>query len=440
MNKESQTQKGRSFSFRYFGSGLRFQMRILFSVVSIIIVLGTIGIASFLSYQQEKNAWQQVQYATINNVTNALYGKINEDLIKITHILNHDTYFTNPYNFTQLFSEVETVKEIIIIDANGQKTLKAPLGNDFLANLTDQNPQALFPELAQGKEQSLKAIFSPQEPPLIVIAVPAPNEQILIARLDIQTLSDTISNIQLGQNSNVYIVDQTGQLIYSTNTSEPPGSNITAQPIVQSALSSEEPFTSGYTNAWGKMVLGTSQMIGDTGWVVITETLTNEVYRGSRNAILILTLCMVLFLIFIVPIVRKLFSIIIMTPVEVLRAGAERLGKGELEYRIGRPLPGEMDDVARAFNHMAQALQYQTDQLTQQASELQSEIAQRSRIEHELRRLNEELEDRAQFRARELNQTTEQLVKEMAERQEIQARLQALVDNIPAVTYITRMD
>jgi signal transduction histidine kinase len=85
----------------------------------------------------------------------------------------------------------------------------------------------------------------------------------------------------------------------------------------------------------------------------------------------------------------------IMGPLQRLIDGAEKVGKGDLEYRIGMKTQDEMGEVARRFDLM-------TENLSRQR-------AHQRETDAELRRLNEELEQRVTARTAQLQDANKEL-------------------------------
>lgn len=69
---------------------------------------------------------------------------------------------------------------------------------------------------------------------------------------------------------------------------------------------------------------------------------------------------------------------ILYQPLQSIRMGAESVAKGNYEYRIQRGFDQEFDDIASAFNTMAEALGKQQQQEKQYQQQLEFEVGQRT--------------------------------------------------------------
>jgi signal transduction histidine kinase len=78
----------------------------------------------------------------------------------------------------------------------------------------------------------------------------------------------------------------------------------------------------------------------------------------------------------------------IVRPLHALHRGTEIIGEGNLSYRVGTKARDEIGQLSRAFDQMTEGLAGTTSSL----EELNKEIAQRKRIEHELHEMNEQLD------------------------------------------------
>jgi C4-dicarboxylate-specific signal transduction histidine kinase len=110
-------------------------------------------------------------------------------------------------------------------------------------------------------------------------------------------------------------------------------------------------------------------------------------------------------------------------PITALRAGAERLGRGERDVALSEGAQDELGVLAREFNRMAKSLGVQEAELRRRADDLQAvnvklgeanaalsqENAERRRAEDQVRVLNEELEQRVAARTAELSAVNREL-------------------------------
>jgi two-component system, OmpR family, sensor kinase len=87
----------------------------------------------------------------------------------------------------------------------------------------------------------------------------------------------------------------------------------------------------------------------------------------------------------------------ILRPISALHAGAEAVGRGELQHRVRNGSPDELGDLARSFNDMTAQIGKQRDSLLEAKSTLAEQVEERTR---ELRQQSQALaETNARLRA-----------------------------------------
>ncbi len=102
-----------------------------------------------------------------------------------------------------------------------------------------------------------------------------------------------------------------------------------------------------------------------------------------------------------------------------LISGAETVGLGDLEHKIGLGTHDEFGSLARSFDAMTDSLRITT--VSRDA--LAREVARRKEIEEELRRAHEGLELRVRERTEELRNAYEKLMKESEDRKQAEEQL-----------------
>jgi methyl-accepting chemotaxis protein len=93
-------------------------------------------------------------------------------------------------------------------------------------------------------------------------------------------------------------------------------------------------------------------------------------------------------------------------PVEQLRAGAEIIGKGNLDYQIKLKTGDEIEELAKSFNRMAEDLKKSRASLEETKTVLEIKVAARTR---ELRELAENLDGQVKQRTKELREKVREL-------------------------------
>ena len=115
-----------------------------------------------------------------------------------------------------------------------------------------------------------------------------------------------------------------------------------------------------------------------------------------------------------VPINRSIAS-----SVAKLIAGAETIGRGNLEHKIDLRTKDELGRLSRSFDAMTDSLRITT--VSRDA--LAQEVARRKKIEEELGKAHEVLELRVRERTEELRNSYERLIKESEDRKQAEEQL-----------------
>lgn len=126
---------------------------------------------------------------------------------------------------------------------------------------------------------------------------------------------------------------------------------------------SQQMWIGTYQNFRGVDALGVVQPVAGTGWLIFTEVAQAEAFAMSRTALLLLSGGLALFGLLIMGVTGRFLGTLILRPIEQLRAGAQRVGQGDLSHRIELLRQDEVGQVAGAFNEMASRLELREAQV-----------------------------------------------------------------------------
>ena len=278
-----------------------------------------------------------------------------------------------------------------------------------------------FRRAKDGKIYFGPVYFERGSEPYMTIAVPIEPYAgnvigVLKAEINLKYIWKVISGIQIGQAGYAYVVNQSGFLIAHPDINLVlQRRNVSLLRQVQEAFKPAlrgEPRKGIITeNLQGNKVLSFSTLLRDLGWAVIIELPIGEAFEKLyaslfRTSILLLVglgtaLLATLF------IVRR-----VIRPVETLRQGAERIGSGDLGYRLEIRSGDELETLAAEFNKMGAALK-------ESQSTLEEKVEERTR---ELVEANSNL-DEAKQRLEEWNQKLEEKVREQVDELERAGRI-----------------
>jgi signal transduction histidine kinase len=193
------------------------------------------------------------------------------------------------------------------------------------------------------------------------------------AEVNLKFMWDVVSQIQVGVNGGAYVVDSDGRLIAHPNIRLVlQNVNLSNLPYVKAAISDPNaPLPSDVvTDFQGREVLTAHAAIPELNWRVFTEVPAAEANEPLFSALRRtgLVLLAALGLAFVAGMILSRRMIV---PIRALRAGAARIGAGELDQQIAIRTGDELQDLADQFNLMA-------GQLKQSYAGLEKKVADRT--------------------------------------------------------------
>ena len=286
------------------------------------------------------------------------------------------------------------ITEALALDADGKVKARASRfravrpedQRDFSASLA-------FQQARQGHVHFGSAHFVRDSEPYLTIAVPIEHLAgeivgVLVAEVSLIYVGENVvSPLADGETGYVYVVSRAGDLLAHPQVNLVlERRNVTHLEQVGAALSSAAAGNSSEgtltRNLQGERVFSSYAAIGDLDWVVFVERPADEVYRplyaSIRRTSLLLLVGLAMALLASVLVARR-----ILRPLQTLRHGVERIGSGDLAYRLDVKTGDELEMLAEEFNRMSARLQ---DAYT----DLEHKVAERTQ---ELLGLNQQLEE-----------------------------------------------
>jgi PAS domain S-box-containing protein len=162
-----------------------------------------------------------------------------------------------------------------------------------------------------------------------------------------------------------------------------------------------------------------SHPVAGTDWVVITELPQSEAFSVSRRALAVLAGGLTIFGMLIMSVSSYYLRQMVINPLENLRAGAERIGQGDLGYTLKIAQMDEVGEVAATFNRMAQRLRDREEALRRAYDEMEMRVQERTAA---LAEANQDLRAEIDVRTR-----TEDALRDSI------TRIRLIADNLPAL-------
>jgi signal transduction histidine kinase len=238
-----------------------------------------------------------------------------------------------------------------------------------------------FQTAKQGKSYFGPVHFVRGSEPYMTIAVPIERFAgdvigVLQAEVNLKYIGDVVSAITVGKAGYAYAVTRTGELIAHPDISLVlQRRNVATLEQVKAAFQSapEKPTPNAIVadNIQGKSVLTSFALIPGLDWAVIIERPVGEAYETLYASMMRTS---TLFLIGLgMALIASLFlARRVVRPVRILREGVERIGTGDLGYRLDLKTGDEIEVLADEFNKM-------TSQLQESYSNLEQKVEDRTR-------------------------------------------------------------
>jgi signal transduction histidine kinase/HAMP domain-containing protein len=286
------------------------------------------------------------------------------------------------FELEKLLLIAPAVTEALALDENGAIRVQASRLRTVLPeakrDLANAPP---FLTAKQGKSYFGPVHFVRGSEPYMTIAVPIERFAgdvigVLQAEVNLKYIGDVVSAITVGKAGYAYAVTRTGELIAHPDISLVlQRRNVAVLEQVKAAFQPTpgKPAPNGIIadNIQGKSVLTSFALVPGVDWAVIIERPVGEAYE-TLYASMIRT--STLFLIGLgMALVASLFlARRVVRPVRILREGVERIGTGDLGYRLDLKTGDEIEVLADEFNKM-------TTQLQESYANLEHKVEDRTR-------------------------------------------------------------
>ncbi len=273
-----------------------------------------------------------------------------------------------------------------------------PMGVMVASSDPDYQPGRL-PELA-GLEEGETVIVPfrvtgapPAEEKVMTVAAPIVIEgevaAVLAGDIGPEGIGEELGELRIGSSGEVYLVNGEGQLIsLPPKAGEDAGLEILGEPLDTEGVrrvTSGESGVAEYRNYAGEEVLGSYVWIADMGWGVLVEEEAGLAF--SQLGTLRMSVILIVIALSIIALIASIFlSRRISGPLVALKTGAEKLGLGDLGYRVDIKGTEELESLAASFNRMAAAIQSSHGMMEEKVRESTQELRALNEMITSLRR------------------------------------------------------
>ena len=378
--------------FRNFGAPRRGRLVRDYFLISVVLIGGgliTSGLIEiYFRYQESREELARLQ----KEIATGAAFKIEHFVQEIHNVLKGATKsrdiapkgLTADFRFEleKLLLIAPAVTEAIALNENGVIQVQASRLRTVLPDAKkDLSTAVPFKQAQRGKSYFGPVYFVRGSEPYMTIAVPIERFAgdvigVLQAEVNLKYIGDVVSSITIGKAGYAYAVSRSGELIAHPDISLVlQRRNVRELAVVKAAFEGcpgrAPPMRSSRRTFNGKEVLSSFALIRDFDWAVIVDRPVEEAYEAlyasmlRTAALALIGLGMALFASYFLA--RR-----VVQPVRILREGVERIGTGDLGYRLNLKTGDEIEVLADEFNKM-------TSQLQESYANLEHKVEDRTR-------------------------------------------------------------
>jgi len=183
---------------------------------------------------------------------------------------------------------------------------------------------------------------------------------VIVAEISLNPLEREASQVKIGREGFVYLIDEYGSLIFSSNKDfARQGEDLSYVPQIKdvvdgnshNGLAKED----RYTNPLNQKVIFSGNRLERVKWSVISEWPWKDAFLVVEVMIEGFLWIMLITLLLIVG-SSLIFARLVVRPIEALSKGADEISKGNLDYKIDIGTGDELEKLGERFNNMIKIL------------------------------------------------------------------------------------
>jgi PAS domain S-box-containing protein len=439
MNQATRPPLSMALSLPAFWRRRSLQMRLLVLIILALLVafvVVSVGIRRTVVALEEQ-MWAEHQQTVAHSAAAAIAHTLAtmEDALVLVTTLAQSEDHTHPQITQRLLENSPGLLEIVYTDEHGRVLENAfrdaPLLRTRLESAEVRQQLAANPAGVVVVEKPIPS----EGAPFLAMSTPDGQGGIVAARLDLAVLAGALQRLPLGDQGQAYLLDGQGAMLVHSErpVAELAGVSQSRPEFVHMTAAPNQVWHGPYTNFEQMQVIGASAPVGNAGWLVVTEIPRTAAARLSRTALWVLAGGLLLLGVMVVVAGGYFLRRLILLPLARLRTGVDRIGQGDLHFRIPVERASEFAQMALAFNRMAGTLAERDQSLRQMRDELESRVQARTA---ELAAADRELRAGLQERraAEEALRRSEQAHR-LAE-----DKYRTLVEQMPFITYMCDPD
>ncbi|MDP2411536.1 MAG: response regulator [Pseudolabrys sp.] len=287
------------------------------------------------------------------------------------------------FDALRLLRQVPAITELSQLDSTGKERLRVSrLSMDVIDSGVDFSKDPKFTEAVARKVYYGPVYFRRQSEPYMTLAIAGTRRDagVSVAEVNLKLIWDVVTQIKVGAKGSAYVVGPDGRLIAHPDISlvlrNTDMSNL-AQVRAARAAETGDPSDplQVVKNIQGSDVLTAFAPVKPLGWFMFVELPVTEAYAPLYEALQRLALALTVAMIFAV-LAGMFLARRMVGPIQALRAGAARIGSGDLTQRISINTGDELEALANQFNDMAAKLEESYVGLENKVDERTRELTQ----------------------------------------------------------------
>ena len=346
----------------------------------------------FFYYQEHKTSLVRIQ----REQAEAAAAKISQFVKEIESQLGWTTQLPwsagsieqRRFDALRLLRQVPAITELAQLDASGKERLRVSrLAMDVVASGTDFSKEPKFTEAVARKVYYGPVYFRRESEPYMTLAIAGTRRDagVSVAEVNLKLIWDVVSQIKVGERGHAYVVDAQGRLIAHPdislvlrNTDMSRLAQVSAaRAAAGGAAAHRKGCRKAKTSAGVRCSLPMHRLRPLVGWSSSSYRPRRRMRRSMQLYSGLPSCCLQRSVLRCWPgcFWRAAWS----DPIQALRAGAERIGGGDLSQRIRIKTGDELEALADQFNDMAGRLQESYAGLEQKVEERTREVEEKSR-------------------------------------------------------------